>query len=288
MRLFKFFLLPFLFAVCSANDKKFSEDLNQACIIRFLQIRGKMNDNFLKVQAPSDMCRILLPLIYANHSEKLCLRLWEAKSVKASCVFEKLKNTEFIDLELKYEIYSETLTLNKNMRRKKMWEIQRDQRMILSDVSKECKSDADFGGVFDHILGINSSSAVVEQNYCILIYTMNNGFLDIPKENLNPLNLTITSVDCLTIIHRLRAEKKKVLLDAFRKRKYSNEAITCLLDRYYDERIFGWNLAKDIIIRINLIESIRRSEDLRLSKILADFSKKSTNCLFSFNWELFQ
>lgn len=283
----RIFAILLLFGVCRANDKKFSEDLNQACIIRFLQIRGKI-DNFLKIQAPSDICRILLPLIYANHSEKLCLRLWESKTVKASCVFDKLKNSEFIDLELKYEIYSETVTLNRNMKRRRMWEIQRDQRMILSEVSNSCKSDPNFGGVFDDILGVNSSSAVVEQNFCMLQYTVQNGFLDIAKEHLNPLNLTQSTVNCVSIISRLSAEKRKVLLDAFRRRKYSNEAITCLLDKYYDERIFGWNLAKDIVSRINLIESVRRSEDLRVSRILADFSRKSINCLYSFNWELFQ
>lgn len=284
----RLFALLLLISVCRANDRKFSEDLNQACIIRFMQIRGKMNDNFLKVEAPSDVCRILLPLVYANHSEKLCLRLWEAKTVKANCVFDKLKNSDYIDLELKYEIYSATVTLNRNVRRKRMWEIQRDQRLLLEEVARECKSDPDFGGAFDHILGINSSLAVVEQNYCILQYTMNNGFLDLPKEHLNPLNLTRTTIDCVSIIQRLGSEKKKSLLEAFRRRKYSNEAITCLLDKYHDERIFGWNLAKDIVNRINLSDNLRRSEDLRLSRILADFSRTSTNCLYSFNWELFQ
>lgn len=284
----RLFALLLLFGLCRANDRKFSEDLNQACIIRFLQIRGKIHDNFLKVQAPSDMCRILLPLIYANHSEKLCLRLWEAKTVKANCVFDKLKNSEFIDLELKYEIYSATVTLNKNVRRKRMWEIQRDQRLLLEEVSRVCKSDPDFSGAFDHILGINSSLAVVEHNYCCLQYTMNNGFLDLPKAHLNPLNLTRTTVDCVSIIQRHASERKKALLEAFRRRKYSNEAITCLLDKYHDERIFGWNLAKDVVNRINLSENLRRSEDLRLSRILADFSETSTNCLYSFNWELFQ
>jgi hypothetical protein len=291
MKILGLIIMPFIIGMCDTSDRKLSEDRNYACIIRFLQIKGKLSENFLKVTAPSDICRILLPLVYANQSEKLGMKIYESKNSKAACVFEKLKDSEFIDLELTHEVFLASNMTNKNAMRKKLWEIMRDQRLILERISYECQSDSTFNGVFDEILGINSSLAVLEQNYCLVLYSVENGFLHIPKSSINGTNVTkAEALDCLRAIRKVRSEKQKALHEAFKRRKYSAEAITCLLDKYHDERIFGWNLAKDVVnkININIDDKLRRSEDLRLSKILADFSRISTNCLYSFNWELFQ
>lgn len=281
-------ILTFCIELCLTSDKKLSEDANFACIIRFLQIKGKLSENFQKVTAPPDLCRIILPLIYANHSEKLCRRLYQSKNGKAACINEQLKDANFIDLELMHEVFIKSEMTNKKMRRDKIFEIMHNQRLILEKVAKDCESNPTYLGVFDRILGINSSHAAIEQNHCILHYSINNGFLDIPRFKLNPMNLTTSATRCREVIGQVRSEKASRLIQAFRRANYSSEAIQCLLDKYYDERIFGWNLAKDIVNKINIDDNLRRGEDLRLSRILADFSPKSTNCLYSFNWELFQ
>lgn len=287
MRLLGVFLFAFVCQVIGENVKKSNEDVNRACLIRFLQIRGKIEENFPASQAPPDLCRILLPLIYANHSERLCLRLWETKSVKAECVFESLKNSEFIDFELKLQIYSHTKNLTKTVKKKKLFDITSSQRELLLKAARVCRSDATYGGLFDEILGINSSQIFLQEEYCLLRYAVENRFLFIPHTRTNPKSIDISNINCMSIIMRRREANEQKLLDAFKKRQFSTEAISCLLEKYHDNRIFGWNVAKDMLWKINIADSARRAEDWRISKVLSDFTKSSSNCIYAFNWMLF-
>lgn len=288
MKLFAIFLVSVLLEAAGGHMKKEPDNLSQDCIVRFLQIKGKLEGSFQSSPAPGDLCRVLLPLIYANHSEKLVLKLWETKSVKAQCVFETLKNSQFIDLELKLEIYSHSKHLTRNERRKRMYEVMINQRKLLVEAARICRSDKSYGGLFDEILGINSSLVLHQENYCLLKYVVDNRFIDIPDITTNPLNINTMNFDCRTIIETKKRENERKLLEAFQINKYSNEAIECLLERYKHENIFGWNTAKNLLTKIEIVVSLRVAEDMRISKILSEFNHKSTNCLFSFNWELFK
>lgn len=287
MKLCEIFLVSFVLRVAGGTVRTSSEDQNRACIIRFLQIRGKLEEDLQSASAPANLCRILLPLIYANQSEKLCLKLFETKSVKANCVFESLKNSEFIDLELKFEIYSKTRNIAKNVKKKKVYDVTRLQRDILMNTSKSCRSDATYGGLFDEILGINSSLIAMQENFCLLKHILDNKFIFVSNINKNQQEIDTSSIDCLAVVTRFQNEGDQKLLEAFRKRRYSADAITCLLNTYHDERIFSWNLAKDFLYKLNISDSVRRAEDWRISKTLSDFNKKSSNCLYSFHWPLF-
>lgn len=294
MELLKILLISLLLQLTNGDVKKSqqqqqqsNDDLNRACIIRFLQIKGKMDVNIQSSSAPADLCRILLPLVYANHSERLCLRLWDMKIVKAECVFETLKKFEYVDLELKYEVYSKLKNLPKNDKRMRLYDIINKQRDALMKTAKLCKSDFTYGGLFDEILGINSSLIALQKEYCLLKYAIDNRFLDVRTINLNPRNIDTVNIQCVSIIVQCQDETKERLMEAFKHRRYSSDAITCLLEKYKDERIFGWNLAKDLLHKLKINENVKHAEDWRISKVLSDFNKISSNCLFSFNWSLF-
>lgn len=287
MRVSEIFFISFLTLIAGGNIKKLDVDINRACIIRFLQIKGKLEESFQTSPAPPTLCRILLPLIYANQSERLCLRLWETKSVKADCVFDKLKNSEFIDLELKFEIYSQSKHFTKIEKKKRIQELLDLQKDILITAAKACKSDSTYGGLFDTVLGINSSLIMINEKICLLKFILENKFLFVSSVHLNPRKASASTIDCSVVVSKCEEENEQRLLEAFQKRKYSSEAISCLLSKYKDEQIFGWNLAKEFLFKLNLSESVRSAEDWRISKILSDFNKKSSNCLYSFNWILF-
>lgn len=288
MEILNIIIFTFLIQISNGDVRKSeNDDLNRACIIRFLQIRGKIEEKIHTSPAPADLCRILLPLVYANHSERLCLKLWETKSIKAQCVFETLKKLEFIDLELKFEVYSKSKYYLKIEKRKKLHEVITAQREALTSTAKICKSDYTYGGLFDEILGINSSLIALQREYCLLKYALENKFLDLRYVNPNPRRIETSGIACMSIVIQTQNEREERLIDAFKDRKYSSEAITCLLDKYKDQRIFGWNLAKDFLHKLNVSENIKRFEDWRISKILSDFNKISSNCLYSFNWSLF-
>lgn len=288
MKLFTIFLVSILLEVAGGHSKNLPYNLSQACIVRFLQIKGQLEESFQSSPAPGDLCRVLLPLIYANHSEKLVLRLWETKSVKAECVLKTLKNSEFIDLELKLEIYSHSKHTTKDVKRKRMNEVMKNQRKLLLEAAKICRSDESYGGLFDEILGINSSLAFHQETYCLLKYAVENRFIEIRNIRMNPKNINTMSIDCRPIIETKKRENERKLLEAFRKNKYSSDAINCLLERYQHERIFGWNVAKDLLTKVYVGSKVKLAEDMRISKILGEFNHKSTNCLFSFNWEFFK
>lgn len=287
MKLFAIILVSVLLKVAGGQMKKESSNLSRDCIVRFMQIKGELEDSFQSSPAPSELCRVLLPLIYANHSEKLLLKLWETKSVKAQCVFERLKNSQLIDLELKLEIYSHSKHLTRNVKRKRMYEVMINQRKLLLEAARICRSDKTYGGLFDQILGINSSIALHQENYCLLKYVVDNRFIDIPDIPTNPMNINTLNFDCRSIIETKKRENERKLLEAFQQNKYSGDAIECLLERYRHENIFGWNTAKNLLTKIEIVVTLRVAEDTRISKILSEFNHKSTNCLFSFNWELF-
>lgn len=285
--LLKVCLAIFLVNYSSGSVRNSCEDLNRACLIRFFQIRGKLDESVISSPAPSELCRVLLPSIYANRSEQLCLKLWETKSVKAGCIFETLKKSEFIDLELKLDIYANAKGFGRSARRRKIYEATRHQREILVKAAKCCRSDPTYGGLFDGILGINSSVIILHESYCLVKYVLENKFISLSNINANPKSIDVSAINCLVIVTRFQENNKQKLLEAFRKRKYSPEAITCLIGKYHNEKIFGWNLARHILTRLNIVESDRRSEDWRISKALSEFNKQSSNCLHSFNWTHF-
>ena len=284
MEMFRIVLVSLLLQIVFGKS---NENLNHACIIRFLQITGKLDESFETRPAPAELCRILLPLIYANQSERLCLRLWETKSVKADCVFELLKKTEFIDLEIKLELYKKALKLSKVEKKKKVHDATSLQREILINSAKLCRSDPTYGGLFDETLGINSSLILLQENFCLLKYVVQHKFVDVPHININPKKIDTKTIECTTFVSRNEGNKEERLVEAFHKKKFSSETIICLLRYYRDCRIFGWNLAKEFLFQLDIPIEARRSEDIRISKKLSDFNKKSSNCLYAFNWSLF-
>lgn len=289
MKLWAIFLVSVLFHLTFGLNKNEPLDLSQACIVRFLQIKGQLEDSFQSPLASGDLCRVLLPLIYANHSEKLVLKLWETKSVKARCVFDKLKNSQFIDLELKHEIYSYTKHLTKNVKVRRIYEVMLSQRKLLLDAAKMCKSDRSYGGIFDEVLGIDSSPTLYQEHFCLIKYVVDNRFIGfIPSVHLNLKSININNFDCRSIIETKKRENEQKLLKAFQKNNYSRDAIDCILEKYKNENIFGWNLAKVMLTKLDIILKVRLAEDMKISNVLMQFNRKSTNCLFSFNWELFK
>lgn len=284
MNFFAIFLISSLIEISIGSKKDRSDDLSQSCVVRFLQIKGKLEENYPSSAAPGDLCRVLLPLIYANHSEKLVLKLWEIKTIKARCVFEALKNSEFIELELKLEIFSHSYHLSTNAKRKREYEVMINQRKLLVEIARNCRSDATYGGIFDDILGMNSSLVLLQENYCFQKYAIENRFLQIPNIQLDS---NAINVECRPVVEKKRKQSERKLTEAFHKNRYSRDAIECLLEKYRHEQIFGWNLAKELLTKLELAPNIRIAEDMRISKKISEFNDKSTNCLFSFNWELF-
>lgn len=280
-------ILVALWSQAVGESFKKDDDVNLACIIRFLQIMGKLEENITAQSAPGNICRILLPLIFANHSERLCIKLWETKSINAKCVFENLKQSNFIDLELKQKIFSEAPGMRKSFRNKKLFELQSIQKGILINTAKLCKSDPIYGGIFDKILGINSSLILMQENYCMLKYVTENKFLVVSKINLNPKNIPTWSIECRAIVIKKQNENEQKFIEAFHNLEFSSDTIQCLLKLYHDDKIFGWNLAKDLLYRIEINDKVRLAEDYRISKTLSDFSGMSKNCVVSFNWGLF-
>lgn len=285
MNFFAIFLISCLLEVVNGNKKDKSDDLSYSCIVRFLQIKGKLEDSFPSTSAPSGLCRVLLPLLFANHSEKLVLKLYETKSVKAKCVFDALKNSEFIEFELKLEIFSQARHLTINERRKREYEVMINQRKLLIDTARICRSDSKYGGIFDEILGTNSSLTLLQENYCFQKYAIDNRFMEIPGIQLGS---DAINVECRKVVETKKRQSERKLTDAFHRNHYSRAAIDCLLEKYRHEQIFGWNLAKELLTKLDFPPNVRIMEEMRISRKISEFNDKSTNCLFSFNWELFQ
>lgn len=287
MKLIGLIFITFYLQFSHSDEQSEDEDLNQDCILRFLQISGKIEDDFPSKSVPSNLCRILLPLIYANHSEKLCVRLWETKTIKAECVIENLIKFDYVELELKFEIYEKMKHMTESDKKKKLETLMGMQREALTKAAKICKSDETYGGIFDEILGIESSLAVKQKDFCHLKYVTNQNFLSLRNVNFNPHRIDTSRLRCSEILFQSQEDAERNLVKAFKAREYSADAIECLIDKYRDERIFGWNLAKDLLGKIQINEYVRRKEDIKISKILSNFNKISSNCLYSFNWSLF-
>lgn len=285
MRVLKLLLVSIFLQISQGISR--TNDLNQACIIRILQIRGKIEEDLPTQEAPPELCRILLPLIYANHSEKLCVMLWETKSIKAECVIEDLMKNDYVDLQLKFEVYEKLQSLSKKDRMKKLDLVIDAKRKLLFNAAEKCKSDFSYGGIFDEILGMNSNLKTLQKEYCLLKYSIENKFLTLRDVNLNPGGIDTRYLECKPILVQCQDDAEEKFMIALMDREYSADAINCLMERYKEDRIFGWNIALDFLRKMEINEKVKRNEDFRISKIISDYSKMSSNCIFSFNWSLF-
>lgn len=286
MKVLKVFLLSIFLHISNGVISR-SNDLNQACIIRILQIRGKIEEDLPAQEAPSELCRILLPLIYANYSEKLCVMLWETKSIKAQCVIEDLLKNDYVDLQLKFEVYEKLEKPSKKDREKKLEGVRVAMRDILLNAAEKCKSDFSYGGIFEEILDINSNQKVFQKEYCLLKYVVENKFLIIRNLNINPHGIETRYLECKAILVQCQDDAEEKFMLALMDREYSSDAINCLMERYKEDRIFGWNTALEFLRKLEINEKVKRNEDFRISKMFSDYSKMSSNCIFSFNWSLF-
>lgn len=285
MKVLKFILVSIFLQISNGFSR--SNDLNEACIIRILQIRGKIEEDLPTQEAPSELCRILLPLIYANHSEKLCVMLWETKSIRAECVIEDLMKNDYIDLQLKYEVYEKLQSLSKKDRKNRLDVVRNAKRIILINAADKCKSDFSYGGIFDEILGKNSNLRAHQKEHCLLKYAVESKFLYLRDVNLNPHGIDTRYLECVPILVQCQDDAEEKFMIALMDRQYSADAINCLMERYKDDRIFGYNIALDFLRKMDINVKVKRNEEFRISKIISDYSRMSSNCLFSFNWSLF-
>lgn len=278
-----FFILSLIIAIfiLSIDCKPSALDQGNACIIRYLKSKNRLDEDFpVSDSVDTSKCNLVMPIIMKAFEAALCKKLTDEKSIEAECVMEYLKQEGAMDFMLVEEVIVMSKGLNEEKGKQIIEETKEQLRIVFEDAAKVCKSDPNYGGLFDDVLEIrNESLAVLRRDYCFKKFVIESKLIDVKDVDVNPRKISTSNIDCQTMIKNNRLEREKKLEQTLKSRKMPKDQIQCIMDKFQIERAFDSNLALEVIDQIDVTIEVRRINRQNIAKRLEKFINAIFMCV---------
>lgn len=257
----------------SATNNAFDD--GEACLVQYLQGKGKLDSNFISAEKPSPNCFLVMPLTKMVVRKTFTDRIEKEIPDHSECLISKFDGQETLDLLIKISViqsssdeYAE-LELTRNA-------LHEDLKNIMS----HCESnDETFVIIFNDYLGNkNGTLEVLQQDYCMSKYVADNKFLNLNNIDLNPSRVDITDLDCNQIVEKQRLDAEKELTDKIATIPNGQRISKCVVDAYKNGEIFDAGIALKVLYTLDVPKELKESEKVRWTQKLSDFGFATFTC----------
>lgn len=152
----------------------------------------------------------------------------------------------------------------------------------METIANDCSivGTENFVKLFHDNLGIrNESCEVVEYEYCLAKYAVDNKVLELDGVEMNPQHIDSESVDCENIIEVDKRKSEKDLVDKASSTVTGERAISCLVNKYRDSNIYDWNVALKVVNKLDFSRGSRQVQAYRSTKKIAEFALSIFTCI---------
>jgi hypothetical protein len=254
------------------------------CYIKHLKEKQLLDKDYPISNTRSSLnCEVFVKKVSDLIYESVLSKYRQKGYSDASCTINDLKSKNWSDISLVTVVYKVDVTLTVEERDQKMSEsrtkslkevlISQQKCGLTNDVFKK-KFDKEFQMFMDY-------SPEPETAFCLRKFDVENGLIDLKKNNINVNPKNISDKNC----HEIIDEKYQLFKNAIEVRlmsKLSNNAILtdeqkkCYVKKYSDFRLFSQNIKVQVLARLHITNE--QKEDLKKEYIKLIHEVQVSDC----------
>lgn len=257
----------------SAVDNTFHD--GEACLVQYLQRKGKLDASFKLTEKPSPNCVFAIPLTKMVARKSIMDKIEKDIPSHSECLMAKFDSQETLDLLIKISV------VHDGDDKTELQSARNALRDDLKTVMSHCETnDARFSTIFDSYLGIkNETLEVLQQDYCLAKYVADNKIVDLKNIDLNPHQIdTGSSLNCNQIVDRLRNDAEKELADKISTLPKGQRILGCVMNAFQNGKVFDSGVALKVLYNLDVPTELKESEKVKLSQKLSEFGLATFTC----------
>ncbi|XP_037033988.1 uncharacterized protein LOC119072795 [Bradysia coprophila] len=260
------------FLCLSAEQSAFHD--GEACLIQYLQKKGKLDDNFKSMEKPSPNCLFVMPLTKMVLRKTFTDRIDSEIPNHSDCLKARFDSQDTLDLVIKISVIREVDI------KTELDPVRQALHEDLKGIMSHCDTnDESFLAIFNDYLGNkNETLAVLQEDYCVSKYVADNKILDLTDVELNPSQIDIENLNCNQMVEKLRNDSEKELSDKISTLPHGQKILVCVMDAYKINKIFDTGIALKVLYNLDVPKDIKEAEKVRLTQILSGFGLATFNC----------
>lgn len=261
-----------LLHICVANTA-FRD--GEACLIQYLQKKGKLGNDFKSIEQPSPNCLFVMPLTKMVLRKTFTDRIEKEIPKHSDCLTTKFDSQETLDLIIEISVVQEIDNVKIELE-----PIQRALHDDLKNIMSHCETkDETFIAIFNDYLGFkNETLEVLQQDYCLAKFVADNKIVDLSNVELNPGKIDIENLNCNQMVDKLRNDSEKELTDKILSLPNGQDILRCVMDAYKMGGIFDAGIALKVLYNLDVPKELKQPEHDRLTQKLSGFGLATFSC----------
>ncbi|KAG5675510.1 hypothetical protein PVAND_005406 [Polypedilum vanderplanki] len=274
------FITKVFFLICAINFANGDDSADSACdcMAKKLKQKGFLDNDFPHGETNPLVCFILQKVLEA-FKNKIYERFEAKETINANCAKSKLMEKSFIDLMMKKEVIEMSTKLQPEKAKQLLENNRNDMKRILNEVAEECESDKTWAGAFDDVLGnTNSTLSVLEQNYCVLNYLLDNEIIEVENANRNPENIDISNINCDVIMNNYFTKLQNDVKEKYSTSSEDEGELECIQQKM-NKKNLTTILAVNEIEKLDIPLDEKRRNKAKLEKLTQKYVKDIFSCV---------
>lgn len=275
--------ISILLILTPVQPSQFVDEI-EACLVQHLKGKGKLSNDFQSIIEPSENCVDRMSALLEAMRSAIENDINKDMFYESKCLLGAMENRDTLVHFTMIFVLRLNKLMNENDLEIQLKETRSQLRQDLESIAAECKvDDTNFVKLFHKNLGIrNESLEVLEYEYCITKYCVDNEFLELGNYVMNPNNITTDNINCTSIIAVDRKKAEQEFADEYITTTEAEEAKDCMMQLYRTEQQYEWFVALKVLNNEVNARRTKESDVIKATEKVTSTSFKQSlfNCMF--------
>lgn len=252
----------------------------EACMVQYLQTKGKLSADFQSAKPASSGCDFTTPFTINVIKGTVFTAIEKELFSAALCLSRQLNNKEAFDYIVKINVLAASGWLNATERQTQVEATRSQFKEDLEKIATHCETDVKkFLNIFADTLAIrNDSLAALQYNYCLAKYAVDNKFVELGDVEINPGHIDPNDVDCEKIIEADRSTSNKFFIERNAATFPGEESMNCALNAYRRDNIYDWRVAFKVLTNLDFSAEVKEVETTKITDKMGKFARSTRIC----------
>lgn len=254
-----------------------------ACLVQYLQLKGKLSADIKSAEPAPSGCDFVTPFTIGVIKSAVFNRIEKEMSLNvARCLIQQLddRDKEAFDYVVKINVLAASSSLNESERQTQVEATRNQFKEDLEKIAVHCETDGQkFINIFRDTLGIrNDSLAVLQYEYCLAKYAVDNGVVVLGDVEINPRHIDSNSVDCEQIMEADKSRNEKYFIDKNAVTFAGEESMNCAVNAYRNNKIYDWSVAFKVLKNLDFSLEKKELEFTKINAKIQSFVASTSVC----------
>lgn len=258
-------------------------DITEACLVQFLQEKGKLSSSFKSAIEPTEQCLEKLPYMVRSLQAFVDNEIKKVMPYESECLLAEINRRDTVDHFISVYVIRLNKFLDENVLTLQLASSRAQLKQDLESIAHQCEvDDKSFVKIFNQNLGIrNETLEALQYDYCVTKYCVDSKILEMESYDPNPNQIRMDDVNCTFIIDADRNKAEKEFADEYIATPEMIAAKDCILRAYRNGKQYEWSAALHVLGNIVFARKTKEADVIKVTEKLTspELSQSINNCL---------